>query len=193
MVLIPKLAAIDAYIPHRTHTGVTSRFANPRAMASWREGTKLSARMHTNKIVHSSSFQLFWAERIASSSQSISLVNCFFLISVSRSFYCALLSSHEVASPVTLDEICPIILKFRRVTRVYILFQATCLSPTQRALVSLQSKLQKLLCLLHSEYCEVRRHPPSDPSGLIFYLRQKSQNKHQPVQSVIIFLISQFI
>ena len=145
MVLIPKLATIDAYIPHWTHKGVTSRFANPRAMASWREGTKLAARMHTSKIVHSSSFQLFWAERIASSSQSISLVNCFFLISVSRSFYCALLSNHDVASPVTLDKICPIILKFRGVTRVYILFRATCLSPTQRALVSLQSKLQKLL------------------------------------------------
>jgi hypothetical protein len=51
----------------------------------------------------------------------------------------------SVASPVTLDKICQIIMKFRGVTRVYILFRATCGSPTQGALVSLQSKLQKLL------------------------------------------------
>ena len=46
-------------------------------------------------------------------------------------------SSHDEADPVKLDKICPIILKFRGVTRVYIFFRATYTSPAQGALVSL--------------------------------------------------------
>lgn len=40
-----------------------------------------------------------------------------------------------VASSVTLDKICPIILELRRVMRVYLKFQSTCYSPTQGAWV----------------------------------------------------------
>ena len=78
-------------------------------------------------------------------------------------------SSHDEADPVTLNKICVIILEFRSCglnvfeqrEKPECLHQANysnCYFPMQR----------NLLCRLHSEYREVRHHPPSDPSGLTF-------------------------
>jgi hypothetical protein len=50
-----------------------------------------------------------------------------------KAFMAMRLIASEVANPVTLDSIYPIILEFRRVKRFYLKFLFTCFLPTQGA------------------------------------------------------------
>ena len=77
---MPKKTATDAYIPHWTKRGFIPRLVNPHVIVSWREGTKLVARINTKTMVHIILTAVF-VFLICQVSQSISSVRCLTSIS----------------------------------------------------------------------------------------------------------------
>lgn len=105
-VVIPKLVAIDAYLLQRIQRGVVLRFANARAMISYRYVIKLAVRISTNTNIQSSSFQLSLLASIADYYQSISPVRCFFLISAPVIFTAVFASIYVFVRPPSDPMIC---------------------------------------------------------------------------------------